>query len=172
VSPRRPDAAAAVLAHTAGFSEEEHEVLLGLSRFGGSDEGAGATRGLARDFHWPEFDRWQAFFASHGHFPAPWEGLELAPAHGVPAASCEIYRRRKLILLLDWLHGVRSQRAEVRHALTRYARRGITAGVFRQDGAAPCPACDHLHGRVVGPEAALPPFHPGCRCLVLPLARR
>ena len=57
--------------------------------------------------------------------------------------------------------------------LAHYARQGMRARVERQDQRPPCPACDPLNGREVGPGlAAMPPFHPGCRCVLVAMHSR
>jgi hypothetical protein len=114
------------------------------------------------DFAWPDFDRWQAVFAAAGFFPPRWEGLEHAPPAHTPEA--EAYRLRKLVLFREWLDML-AQRPVVR---AHYARQGLRARVERQDQSSSCPACDPFNGREVGPEIkAMPPFHPGCRCVLV-----
>jgi hypothetical protein len=64
-----------------------------------------------------------------------------------------------------------TQRAAIR---AHYARQGLRARVERQDRRRPCPLCDPLNGRDLGPElalAAVPPFHPGCRCVLMAVHR-
>jgi hypothetical protein len=115
-----------------------------------------------RDFPWPDFDRWQAAFAAAGCFPPQWEGLERAPLAHTPEAKA--YRERKFVLFCEWLDML-AQRPVVR---AHYARRGIRARVERQDQRPSCPACDPFDGCEVGPELeAMPPFHPGCRCVLV-----
>jgi hypothetical protein len=114
------------------------------------------------DFSWPEFDRWQAAFAAAAIWPPGWEGLQCAPP--APTREAEAYRVRKLTLFCEWLDMV-ARRPAVR---AHYARQGIRVQVVRQDERAPCPACDPVHGRELGPELdAMPPFHPGCRCVLV-----
>jgi hypothetical protein len=49
-----------------------------------------------------------------------------------------------------------------------FARQGIRARVARQDMRLPCPACEPFNTREVGAELeAIPPFHPGCRCVLV-----
>ena len=115
-----------------------------------------------RDFDWPDFDRWQATFAAAGVFPPRWEGLEHEPPAHTPEA--EAYRLRKSHLFQEWLDMLAQRPAILAH----YARQGIRARVERQDQRSSCPACDPLNGREVGPELdAMPPFHPGCRCVLV-----
>jgi hypothetical protein len=117
---------------------------------------------VATDFAWPDFDRWQAFFNAGDVFPARWDGLHTAPAPRTPAA--EVYRQRKLGLFVEWLDMLAHRSAVLAH----YARQGIAARIARQHAGPPCPACDPFDGRAVGPgSGALPPFHPGCRCVLL-----
>jgi hypothetical protein len=165
--------AEAMLARTRGFSRGERRVLLDLldRRRGdrGWDAGGSVLAELGhREFDWPEFDRWQRFFAAWGARPPMWDGLTAAP---LPRAAPDVvlaYRERKLFLLLDWLRGL-AARPETRAVVARYARLGVPARVVRQDGRAPCPACERRDRREVGDSSSeLPPFHPGCRCLVLP----
>jgi hypothetical protein len=114
------------------------------------------------DFSWPDFDRWQAAFAAADTFPARWDGLHAAPAPHTPEA--EIYHQRKLVLFSEWLDML-AHRSTV---LAHYARQGISARVVRQDAGAPCPACDPFDARQVGSDLeAVPPFHPGCRCVLV-----
>ncbi|PYN35936.1 MAG: hypothetical protein DME01_10150 [Candidatus Rokuibacteriota bacterium] len=121
-----------------------------------------ATEVSTRDFAWPDFDRWQAAFAAARIFPPRWEGLHRAPPAHTPEA--EAYRLRKLGLLAEWLDML-ARRSTV-HA--HFARQGIRARVERQDRRLPCPACDPLNMREVGAQLdAMPPFHPGCRCVVV-----
>jgi hypothetical protein len=120
------------------------------------------------DFLWPDFDRWQAAFAAARIFPPRWEGLHRAPPADTPEADA--YRLRKLGLLAEW------QDMLARRSTTRahFARQGIRARVARQDMRLPCPACDPFNTREVGAQLeAIPPFHPGCRCVLLaiPMAR-
>jgi hypothetical protein len=117
-----------------------------------------------RDFSWPDFDHWQAAFAAAGRFPPGWEGLECAPLAHTPEA--EAYRLRKFTLFHEWLDML-AQRPVV---LAHYARQGISIRVERQDQRSSCPACDPFHGREVGSHLdAIPPFHPGCRCVLVAL---
>jgi hypothetical protein len=114
------------------------------------------------DFSWPDFDRWQAAFAAAGCFPPRWEGLERTPPAHSPEA--EEYRLRKFVLFHEWLDML-AQRPVVR---AHYARQGIRARVERQDRRPSCPACDPFHGHEVGPDLeGMPPFHPGCRCVLV-----
>jgi hypothetical protein len=114
------------------------------------------------DFPWPDFDRWQAAYAAAGRFPPRWEGLEHAPPAHTPEA--EAYQLRKFVLFQEWLDMV-AQRSVIR---AHYARKGIRARVERQDQRPSCAACDSFNGREVGGELdEMPPFHPGCRCVLV-----
>jgi hypothetical protein len=114
------------------------------------------------DFPWPDFDRWQAAFAAAGFFPPRWEGLEHAPPAHTPEE--EAYRLRKSVLFHEWLD-LLAQRPVIR---AHYARQRIQARVERQDRRPSCPTCDRLNGCQVGSELeAMPPFHPGCRCVLV-----
>jgi hypothetical protein len=116
---------------------------------------------------WPDFDRWQAAFAAAGVFPSRWEGLERAPLSHSPEA--EVYRQRKSDLFREWLDMLANRRLVSAH----YARQGLRVRVERQDRQPSCPACDPFNGREVGCEVdALPPFHPGCRCVLVALHPR
>ena len=167
--------AAIALAQTTGFSREERQVVLdllkGVTLRGGAvdDLHAAVLRQLgARDFRWPEFDRWQAFFAGSWKFPPLWDELKKIPALRAAPHIRDSYRGQKLYLLLHWLQSLETTRAHTRAALARYAKRGIRAEVARQGNGAPCPVCDPLNHREVKDGLRdLPPFHPGCRCLVL-----
>lgn len=117
---------------------------------------------MTPDFLWPDFDRWQAAFAATDVFPARWEGLHRVPPTDGPEA--ETYRLCKLALFSEWLEML-THRSTVR---AHYARQGIRARVVRQDARPPCPACDPFDAREVGLElVAMPPFHPGCRCVLV-----
>ena len=115
-----------------------------------------------RDLAWPDFDRWQAAFAAAGLFPPRWEGLERTPRSHGPEA--EAYRQRKFVMFREWLDML-ANRPVVR---AHYARHGLRVRVERQDQRPSCLACDPFNGREVGSElAAMPPFHPGCRCVLV-----
>lgn len=165
--------AAATLAQTRGFSLADRQNLLDLldprrgddAQVGGPGAAVLAELGR-RDFDWPEFDQWQAYFRASQASPPLWDGLVDRPP-SADTAVLRVYRERKLLLLLDWLRAL-AGRAETRTVLARYERLGVAARVVRQDVGAACPTCDRLHGSLVQDAAALPPFHPGCRCLVLP----
>ena len=117
----------------------------------------------APDFAWPDFDRWQAFFAAGETFPAGWEGLHVAPPAQTPEAV--VYQQRKLTLFSEWLDML-AHRSTV---LAHYARQGIRARIERQHAGPACPACDPFNAREVGPGLdTVPPFHPGCRCVLVP----
>jgi hypothetical protein len=121
-----------------------------------------AAAGEARDFAWPEFDRWQAFFTAGEIFPARWDGLHAAPPLQTPES--EAYHQRKLVLFSEWLDML-ARRSTI---LAHYARQGIRARVMRQHAGPPCPACDPFNAREVGSGLdTMPPFHPGCRCVLL-----
>lgn len=167
--------AAIALAQTTGFSLDERQLLLDLLKAattrGHSVDDLHAsvlTRLGSRDFRWPEFDRWQAFFTERWKFPPLWDELKKAPALRAAPQARRTYQERKLYLLLHWLQSLETTRAQSRLALARYAQRGVRAAIVRQGDGAPCPVCDPLHGRAVTDNPRdLPPFHPGCRCLVL-----
>jgi hypothetical protein len=131
-----------------------------------------ATVVTSGDFPWPDFDRWQAAFASAGIFPPRWEGLERSPSPRSPEADA--YHLKKLVLFSEWREMLALRPTVQAH----YARRGLRARVVRQDDRVPCPPCDGANGREMGPELdVMPPFHPGCRCVVVamhavPLDRR
>ena len=121
-----------------------------------------ASEASTPDFAWPDFDRWQAAFAAAQIFPPRWDGLHRAPLEGTSEA--EAYRLRKLDLFVEWLD-MCARRSTV-HA--HFARKRIRARVVRQDTHVPCPGCDAFHMREVGDELdTMPPFHPGCRCVLL-----
>ena len=118
------------------------------------------------DFAWPDFDRWQAFFTADGTFPAGWDGLHVAPSAQTPAAL--VYQQRKLTLFSEWLDML-AHRSTV---LAHYARQGIRARIERQHAGPACPACDPFNAREVGPGFdTVPPFHPGCRCVLVAVHR-
>ena len=126
------------------------------------DATAPATAGAARDFAWPDFDRWQAVFAAGRAFPDRWEGLHAAPPPRTPEA--EAYQLRKLALFIEW----RDMLAHRPALLAHFARQGIHARIKRQHPGPACPACDPFDTREVGPGLdTVPPFHPGCRCVLL-----
>jgi hypothetical protein len=121
-----------------------------------------ATAHATGDFSWPEFDRWQAAFAAVEAFPPRWEGLQCAPpAH---TREAEAYHLRKLVLFDEWLEMLARRPAVLAH----YARQGLRARVARQDERAACPVCDRFNASEVGLGLdAIPPFHPGCRCVLV-----
>ena len=120
--------------------------------------GTGAPRPLS----WPEFDRWQAAFAAAEVFPPGWEGLHRVPSPHTREA--EEYHLRRLALFGEWIDMI-ARRPSVR---AHYARQRIRVRVERQNEHAPCPVCEPLNAREVGPELdAMPPFHPGCRCVLV-----
>lgn len=170
--------AAIALTQTTGFSREERQIVLdllkGITTRGQSVDDLHAAvlaRVGARDFRWPEFDRWQAFFAERWKFPPLWDELKKTPALRAAPQIRYTYAARKLYLLLHWLESLETTRAQTRTTLARYARRGIRAAIARQGDGAPCPVCDPLnHHEVKDITRDLPPFHPGCRCLVLAIS--
>ena len=114
------------------------------------------------DFPWPDFDRWQAAFTAAGVFPPRWEGLQRVPPGRTSEA--EAYRLRKRALFHEWQAALAQQPVVRAH----YARRGIRARVVRQQERAPCPVCESFSGCEVGAGLdAMPPFHPGCRCVLV-----
>lgn len=113
------------------------------------------------DFSWPDFDRWQAFFAAADSFPARWDGLHVVPAAHTPEA--EAYQQRKLALFTDWLDMLDNRPRVLAH----YARQGLRARIERQHAGPPCLACDPFNAQEAGPGLeTVPPFHPGCRCVL------
>jgi hypothetical protein len=126
--------------------------------------GTGApTPGLS----WPEFDRWHAAFAAAEIFPPGWERLRRVPTPHTREA--EEYHLRRLELFYEWTDMI-ARRPAVR---AHYARQKIRVRVERQDERAPCPVCEPLNAREIGLELdAMPPFHPGCRCVLVALHRR
>jgi len=149
--------AASALSRINGFSREERQAVLDLLRAIDRHEADADEQRVAivarlgtREFRWPEYDIWQTVFASR-------EG-------GVVRRNGDGHGPRKLQLFLDWLIGLEGARA----ALAGYAKRGIRASIARQDEHRPCPICEQFNRREVTESSEhLPPFHPGCRCLVL-----
>ena len=124
------------------------------------------TGATARVLLWPEFDRWQAAFAAAEVFPPGWEGLQRVPSPDTREA--EAYHLRRHVLFCEWMDMV-ARRPAVR---AHYARQKIRVRVERQDKYAPCPVCQPLDAREVGLELdTMPPFHPGCRCVLVALHR-
>jgi hypothetical protein len=167
--------AAWALEETEGLSRAERRTILLLATQPPlSTDTVAWARAMAlcearpNDFRWPEFDRWQAVFAAHGIFPPLWNGLERRPHRKATASARSLYQQRKLFLLIDWLYALGTTRAECVTALARYSARGLQAVIARQTVDVSCPACAPLHHEHL-PRASstLPPFHPGCRCLVL-----
>lgn len=165
--PPRADTVATALAQVQGMSARERAVILHLlspcqravSR-SCAELSAQVPMLAGRDFPWPEFDRWQAFFAGCQAFPVRWDGLHVVPAGLAPES--EAYHRRKLELLLEWLDALARRSAVFAH----YARQGVGARVARQDDS--CPVCAAFVARPVESDAdVMPPFHPGCRCVLL-----
>jgi hypothetical protein len=173
------DPAVTALAETRGFSREERQTIITLikeqtMRSHAVDQACALVLAQmgTRDFEWPEFDRWHTLFTRRGHFPPMWEGVARRPCPADPWPARQAYQDRKLYLLIDWLHGLVVTRAEMRAALTRYAVLGLPAEITRQSAEITCPACDRLDSQdTQGHPSDVPPFHPGCRCLVL-AARR
>src|SRR4029077_16669269 len=100
--------------------------------------------------------------------PPRWGGPPRTPP--APTLEAKTFRLRKQGLLAEWLDML-ARRSNV-HA--HFARQGIRARVARQDMRLPCPAGDPFNTREVGAELeATPPFHPGCRCVLvaIPMAR-
>lgn len=169
------DAAVSALAATHGFSSDEQQAIITLIR-----EQTIRTHSVdhacavvvaqmgTREFEWPEFDRWHSVFTQRGRFPSLWSEVERRPGADASWAAWQAYQHRKLYLLIDWLHGLIVTRAEIRAALARYAQLGRHAEITRQSPEISCPACDRPNdGSLPGNGDDVPPFHPGCRCLVL-----
>jgi hypothetical protein len=169
------DPAVSALAETRGFSSDERRTIIALIRNDtlrthAVDHACSVVLAQigARDFEWPEFDRWHALFTARGHFPPLWDGVERRPGADAPWSAWQAYQNRKLYLLIDWLHGLVVTRAEMRAALTRYAVLGLPAEITRQSSEISCPACDRLPDQDIEHDTGeVPPFHPGCRCLIL-----
>ena len=157
------------LAGIRGFSERERALMLSsLTRrppLSGRpwDEFSTRMETMAdREFTWPEFDRWQAFFAARDSFPVRWDGLREVPPASTAAAG--IYQRRKLDLLIEWLEAIARRSAVAAH----YARQGLGTRIAHQDVRDACDVCARFIARPAdaGP-GVLPPFHPGCRSVLL-----
>src|SRR2546422_8042791 len=77
---------AIAIARTDGDSAEERQTAIGLLR-GAATRGRGVVevpatapaRPGAKEFTWPEFDRWHAFFAQCGQFPPLWDEVKRIP---------------------------------------------------------------------------------------------
>jgi hypothetical protein len=168
---QRFDAAVVALDSIQGFSNAEREAVVALLRRGHGRVDPPTTRSAAavssltaRAFTWPEFDRWQAFFGTLGTFPARWEGLHAVPSPRTSPDGREAYQHRKLDLLFEWLDTL----ARRSTALAHYTRQGKGARIARQGDGQRCPACDPFNSHEVNDQDdSLPPFHPGCRCLLL-----
>ena len=167
----RFDAAALALDSIHGFSDDEREAVVELLRIGRAGltpprEGSATplTSLAERAFTWPEFDRWQAFFAARDTFPARWDGLHAVPSPLTPPAALEAYQLRKLDLLFDWLDTL-TRRAT---ALGHYTRQGMRARIVRQGDGRRCPVCEPFNAlEVTHGSDTMPPFHPGCRCVLM-----
>jgi len=165
------DSAVRALATVRGFSGDERQTLvaflkLGRARVATPREGAATTLTILADhaFTWPEFDRWQAFFAARGAFPARWEGLQAAPAFQTSQSARVAYQLRKLDLLVEWLDRLARGAA----ALGHYTKQGMRARIVRQGDGQRCPACESWEGREVRHgKDTVPPIHPGCRCVLM-----
>lgn len=168
---RRIDAAALALDGIQGFSDHEREAMVELLKIGRgrvSPGGEGSARPVSslaeRGFTWPEFDRWQAFFTARGAFPVRWEGLHVVPAPQTSATARAAYQQRKLDLLFEWLDTLTRRATTLGH----YTRQGLRARIVPQGDGRPCPACESFSAHEVTPGSdALPPFHPGCRCVLM-----
>jgi hypothetical protein len=166
----RFDAAVVALGSLQGFSDAERETVVALLRRGhgrvdpASERSAAVTSLTDRAFTWPEFDRWQAFFGALGTFPARWDGLHVVPPPRTSPAGREAYQYLKLDLLLEWLDAL-ARRSTV---LAHYTRQGMRARIVRQGDGQRCPVCDPFNSyEVRHRNDTMPPFHPGCRCLLL-----
>ncbi len=154
-----------------GHSAEERQTAIRLLKVAamrgrgiGELPAAGLARLEAQEFAWPEFDRWRAFFAQREKFPPLWDEVKRIPNLRDSPESRDAYRRHKFYLLLDWLQSLEASRS----ALAHYRERGVRAKITRQGDGALCPACDPFnHREVKDKREDLPPFHPGCRCLVV-----
>jgi len=162
---------ATALAQTTGFLPEERQAIIDLLN-GGATSGnvvhrihaAVLTRVGVRDFSWPEFDRWQTFFARQGTFPPLSENVEKVPTACGALKVRHAYQTQKLYLLLDWLFNLETTRT----TLARCAKQNVRVKTTRQGSGVPCPVCDGFDRREVRDRSRdLPPFHPGCRCVVL-----
>jgi hypothetical protein len=166
----RFDAAALALAEIQGFTDDERATVMDRLRAGQvrlptpTDRSTSSL--LDHAFTWPEFDRWQAFFAARDAFPARWDGLHVVPSSRSAAAAGEAYRRTKMDLLFEWLDTLTQRSMQVQH----YARQGMRARIARQGDGQDCPICQPFEALEVIPgRGALPPFHPGCRCVLMAL---
>src|SRR3989304_2102899 len=128
--------AAIALAQTIGFSLEERQIVLDLrkgvpTRGQSVDElhAAVLARLGRRDFRWPEFDRWQAFFAERWEFPPLWDKRKKAPAPRSAPQARDAYQEQKLYLLLHWLQSLETTRAQSRPPPPRDAPRGLRAEI-------------------------------------------
>jgi len=170
--PGTRDCTAIALAATTGFSLAERQMVLDLVRTWARCGSGGRSAAIvacfgAKDFGWREFDRWHAFFTERDRFPPLWEELKTIPILHASPDMRNAYRQHKFYLLLDWLQNIETTRA----AIARYSRRGLRAETARQGGGAPCPICDLFNHREMNDEVtSSPPFHPGCRCVVVAIA--
>lgn len=164
------------LTQTTGFSPEERQAIIDLLKETATGVNAVDTIHAAvltqlgvRDFTWPEFDRWQAFFAERRKFPPLWDHVQRVPPARASLEMRHAYQRQKLYLLLDSLFNLENTRT----ALTRYAKQAVRVEIARQGTGASCPVCDALERREVTDRSHdLPPFHPGCRCVVVALEEK
>ena len=169
---RSVDAAERALASIGGFSGDERQALIALLGRGRiATPRAGTETPLTilanHAFTWPEFDRWQAFFAVRGAFPARWEGLQATPSFQTSRSARVAYQLRKLDLLVEWLDRLAHGAA----ALGHYTKQGLRARIVRQADGRQCPACESWDGRVVRHRKDMaPPIHPGCRCVLVAVA--
>jgi hypothetical protein len=167
---RQPaDATVLALAHVQGFSDHERAMVLDFLTQCPRSTGRPWTELSARvpalagrDFTWPEFDRWQAFFAARRRFPVRWDGLQVTPPARTPAADA--YQWRKLDLLFEWLDAL-TRRSMI---LAHYARQGLETRIVAQNTGEACAGCVPFVARGVrSDQDAMPPFHPGCRCVLV-----
>lgn len=165
------DVATRALAGIDGFSNDERETIVGLLGIGrvrvepGYEGCAPPVTGfIDRAFTWSAFDRWHAFFTARGAFPARWDGLQVIPTAAASRGVRVAYRQRKLDLLLEWLDVLRRQASE----LGRYTKQGRRVRIVRQEDGERCSVCESVNAREVqyGSDA-LPPLHPGCRCVLM-----
>lgn len=164
-------AAALALGRIEGISNDERAAVVELLKVGRGHvpvAAEGAVTALTvlsdRAFRWPEFDRWQTFFAARGTFPGRWDGLHAVPGPETAPAARAAYQRRKLDLLLEWLDTLTRGAG----ALGHYTRQGMQARIVLQGDGQRCPACESFNGLEVRPGTLpVPPIHPGCRCVLM-----
>lgn len=127
-------------------------------------------------FGWPAFDRWCIFFEQHNKWPEMWR----VPLRGRKTDLQDSVKGEKERY---WLmkETVRSKMFLLTHTITSelysydryhtFLNLGVSKFEVLGQERDCCPVCVKESGKVYDIDEAskLPPFHPGCRCVALPV---